>query len=98
LTWTNDAIAAHQEALLKIPGAKLLFGGSPLTEEHSIPERYGSYQPTAVFVPIEEAAKEENFELVTHELFGPFQVVTEYDARFGTYFKWVCCKETHLLA
>lgn len=79
LTWSNADIAAHQEAVLKIPGSKLLFGGKPLEEEHSIPDCYGSYEATAVFVPIEEASKPENFEVVTHELFGPFQVVTEYD-------------------
>jgi len=79
LTWSNADIAAHQEAILKIPGSKLLFGGKPLEEEHSIPDCYGSYEATAVFVPIEEASKPENFEVVTHELFGPFQVVTEYD-------------------
>ena len=31
-------------------------------------------QPTAVFVPLSEMLKEQNFELVTKEIFGPFQV------------------------
>jgi len=79
LTWSNADIQAHQDALLKIPGAKVLFGGAPITEEHSIPECYGSWQPTAVFVPLEESIKPEHFDLVTTELFGPFQVISEYD-------------------
>jgi 1-pyrroline-5-carboxylate dehydrogenase len=79
LSVTNTTLKAHQTALLTIPGAHLLFGGGPLTEEHSIPDKYGSYQPTAVFVPITQAVKPEFFDLVTTEIFGPFQVVTEYD-------------------
>lgn len=30
LTWNNDKIKAHQDKILAIPGAKLLFGGKPL--------------------------------------------------------------------
>lgn len=54
-------------------GARLAFGGKPL-QGHSIPDCYGAIQPTAVFVPLEEAVKEEHFEAVTTEVFGPFQV------------------------
>ncbi|KAF5834870.1 putative aldehyde dehydrogenase MIS1, partial [Dunaliella salina] len=57
--------------------SKVLFGGKPLTG-HTIPEVYGAVEPTAVFVPLEEALKPEHFEAVTTELFGPFQVITEY--------------------
>lgn len=80
LTWTNEKIQQNVDALLSIPGAKLLFGGKPL-EKHlnSIPECYGSYYPTAVFVPLEQIKKEEYFDLVTCEVFGPLQIVTEYD-------------------
>jgi len=77
LTWSNDRIARHIEAATSIPGAKLLFGGEPL-EDHSIPEIYGAYQPTAVQVPI-DAMQGEHFDTVTTELFGPFQIVVEYD-------------------
>jgi 1-pyrroline-5-carboxylate dehydrogenase len=63
----------HMNKLLKIPGSKVLFGGEPL-ENHSIPEVYGAFKPTAVFVPLEEILKIENFDLVTKEIFGPFQV------------------------
>ncbi len=54
-------------------GAKLLFGGKPL-RNHSIPEVYGAVEPTAVFVPLEQALLPEHFETVTTEVFGPFQV------------------------
>ncbi|KAG2439205.1 hypothetical protein HXX76_004568 [Chlamydomonas incerta] len=77
LTWTTEAILAHTNKLLQIPGAKVLFGGKPLTG-HSIPAVYGAVQPTAVFVPLAEALKPEHFGTVTTEVFGPFQVVTEY--------------------
>jgi 1-pyrroline-5-carboxylate dehydrogenase len=76
LTWTNERIQAHVDALLAIPGAQLLFGGKALTG-HSIPERYGAYEATAVEVPL-KAAHGDAFELVTTELFGPFQVVVAY--------------------
>ncbi|GFR43750.1 hypothetical protein Agub_g4862 [Astrephomene gubernaculifera] len=77
LSWSTEAILAHTRRLLSIPGAKLLFGGQPLTG-HSIPSVYGAVQPTAVFVPLEEALRPEHFEAVTTEVFGPFQVVTEW--------------------
>lgn len=57
------------DAVLRVPGAKLLFGGKAL-ENHDIPSCYGSYEPTAVFVPLEQL--EAHWELVTTELFGPF--------------------------
>ena len=50
---TTETMEAHVQALLQIPGAKLLFGGKPLTG-HSIPEQFGAFEPTAVFVPLAE--------------------------------------------
>lgn len=76
LTWTTERMLAHVEAVCAIPGAKLLFGGQPLTG-HSIPERYGALQPTAVQVPL--GAIDGHLDVVTTELFGPFQVVVEYE-------------------
>lgn len=76
LTWNNDRIKNHIDALLAIPGAELLFGGQPLVG-HSIPEQYGAYEATAVQVPL-DALTGDHFELATTELFGPFQVVVEY--------------------
>jgi 1-pyrroline-5-carboxylate dehydrogenase len=76
LSWTNEQIQSHVDAVLAIPGSRLLFGGKSL-QGHSIPECYGAYQPTAVEVPL-EAIKGGDFDLVTTELFGPFQVVVTY--------------------
>ncbi|MCL7045654.1 hypothetical protein MKW94_030958 [Papaver nudicaule] len=77
LTLTTETMLGHMKKLLEIPGSKLLFGGEPL-ENHLIPNIYGAIKPTAVYVPCEEILKENNFELVTREIFGPFQVVTDY--------------------
>ncbi|KAK7347257.1 hypothetical protein VNO80_21785 [Phaseolus coccineus] len=77
LTVTTDSMLEHVNKLLEIPGSKLLFGGRPL-EDHSIPSIYGAIKPTAVYVPLEEIMKDKNFELVTKEIFGPFQIITDY--------------------
>ncbi|KAG2301194.1 hypothetical protein Bca52824_029845 [Brassica carinata] len=78
LTFTTEAMLEHMENLLQIQGSKLLFGGKPL-KNHSIPSIYGALEPTAVYVPIEEILKDsKTYELVTREIFGPFQIVTEY--------------------
>ena len=76
LSWNNQQIQSHIDAAMAIPGAILLFGGQTL-EGHDIPDCYGAYQPTAVQVPLNEAAGE-HFDIVTTELFGPFQVVVVY--------------------
>jgi 1-pyrroline-5-carboxylate dehydrogenase len=76
LSWTNERIQAHIDAMLAIPGSSLLFGGAGLSG-HSIPECYGAYQPTAVQVPVSAVAGDQ-FDLVTTELFGPFQVVVSF--------------------
>ena len=80
LSWSNAAIKEHVTNLLAIPGARLLFGGNPVTENGAdkVPDQYGVFEPTAVFVPIEEVVKDEHFGTVTHELFGPVQVVTSF--------------------
>lgn len=79
LTVTTETMLDHMNKLLEIPGSKLLFGGEAL-QNHSIPSIYGAIKPTAVFVPLEEMLKDDNFELVTREIFGPFQIITEYKA------------------
>ncbi|XP_062116450.1 probable aldehyde dehydrogenase [Humulus lupulus] len=78
LTVTTGAILEHINQLLQIPGSKLLFGGEPL-ENHSIPQIYGAIKPTAVYVPLEEIVKDKNYDLVTKEIFGPFQIITDYE-------------------
>ena len=75
LTVTTAEFQAHIDALLRIPGARLLFGGKPLAG-HSIPPQYGAVEPTAVYVPLEEMLKEEHFSTVSEEIFAPFQVGT----------------------
>lgn len=78
ITWTTEAMLGHVDKLLKIPGARLAFGGKELGD-HSIPKVYGAIEPTAVFVPLKEIlSSEENFKTVTTEVFGPLQVLTEY--------------------
>lgn len=72
--FTTEAMLEHLHKLLQIPGSKVLFGGEAL-ENHSIPPIYGAIKPTAVFVPLEEILKDSNYELVTREIFGPFQVI-----------------------
>lgn len=37
LTWNNEMIKAHLDAILELDGSKILFGGVPLTG-HSIPK------------------------------------------------------------
>ena len=76
LTWTNEQMKAHIDAILAVPGAELLFGGKPL-EGHTIPDCYGAMEATAIRVPIDAAAGE-HFDLITTELFGPFQVILSW--------------------
>jgi 1-pyrroline-5-carboxylate dehydrogenase len=71
LTWTNDKIKAHQDAVLELEGAKLLFGGNPL-KDHSIPAQYGSWEPTAIFVPLRHFRGSKKAKLLMTEVFGPF--------------------------
>lgn len=82
LTWTTAAMLEHVEKLKKLPGASVAFGGREL-EGHTIPERYGAIQPTAVFVPLAELVKPENFDLVTTEVFGPLQVLSAQSTYSG---------------
>jgi len=77
MTVTTEAFLKHTARLMEIPGAKLLFGGKEL-EKHNIPKKYGAVYPTAVYVPIEEMLKPENFGACATEIFGPFQVVTSF--------------------
>ncbi len=75
LTWNNAQIQAHIDAVSALPGATVAFGGNPLTG-HDIPDCYGAYEATAMMVPL--ATLMNHFDLVTKELFGPFQILVEY--------------------
>jgi len=77
LTWTNEMIEEHIDKLLGIKGAKIQFGGKRL-KRNSIPSCYGSFEPTAVFVPLKGIAS--HVELVTTEVFGPVQVITTWES------------------
>jgi len=63
--------------VLALDGAQLLFGGVPL-KGHTIPSIYGAYEPTAIQVPLKHFRSKKKRDLVTTELFGPFQIVVEY--------------------
>lgn len=77
LTETTDRILGHVRQILNAcPGSRILFGGKEL-KNHSIPKIFGAVEPTAVFVPLDQILK--NHTLVFTEIFGPFQIVTEWD-------------------
>jgi len=78
LSWNNQMIQEHIDKLLSINGAKIQFGGKPLSR-HSIPSCYGSVEPTAVYVPLEQILPHVN--IVATELFGPFQVITTWNSK-----------------
>merc|ERR1719488_41945 len=82
--------------LLEIPGAKLVFGGKPLTG-HTIPEIYGAVEPTAVFVPLEQLLNPEHFSACCTEIFGPFQVFTEFDDASEAQVREACERMSHHL-
>lgn len=71
ITWNNEQIKNHIDAVLELDGAELLFGGAPL-RNHSIPSQYGSYEPTAIKVPLKHFRSLKKRNLITTELFGPF--------------------------
>jgi 1-pyrroline-5-carboxylate dehydrogenase len=76
LSWSNDQIRSHIDAVLEIPGTELLFGGSELVG-HDIPDVFGAYEPTAILAPLARL-RDGNFDLLTTELFGPYQIVVSY--------------------
>lgn len=77
LTWSNERIQAHIDAVMELDGAKILFGGNPL-KDHKIPKQYGAFEPTAIQVPLKHFRGAKKFKLLTTELFGPFQIVVEW--------------------
>lgn len=70
-SWTNEQIKKHIDSILELDGAELLFGGVPL-RNHTIPAIYGSYEPTAIGVPLKHFRGKKKRDLITTELFGPF--------------------------
>jgi len=51
LSWNTERIQGHVDAISSLTGAEVLFGGHPL-KNHTIPEIYGAFEPTAVLVPL----------------------------------------------
>ncbi|MCO4811750.1 MAG: aldehyde dehydrogenase family protein [Gammaproteobacteria bacterium] len=97
LSWTNQQIKGHIDAVLAVDGTELLFGGKPLTG-HSIPDCFGAYEPTAIRVPL-SAMQGEAFDVVARELFGPFQIVVTYgDDEIDTVLAMCEQMENHLTA
>ena len=78
LSVKNAEFEAHRDFCLGLEGAKLLFGGKPLTG-HKIPACYGAWEPSAYMVPLKHFQNAALFTKLTQEVFGPVQVVTEYD-------------------
>jgi 1-pyrroline-5-carboxylate dehydrogenase len=78
LTVNNERFLSHVKAFLAIPGAELLFGGQ-LLQNHKIPAVYGSFQPTAIKIPLKQLLSAQFGKLCMTEIFGPFQIVVEYD-------------------
>lgn len=78
LTVTTKQFLDHATRLSSIKGASVLWGGKELAN-HSIPDCYGAVEPTAVYVPLEEMVKPENFAACATEIFAPFQVVTFFN-------------------
>lgn len=77
LSWDNTDIKYHIEDVLGMDGATVLTGGKPL-QNHSIPEIYGSYEPTVIKVPLKHFKGKKKRDILTTELFGPFTIVVEY--------------------
>jgi len=80
LTVTNQTMEDHLERLLAVPGASLLWGGTRLQSARAadIPPCYGSFQPTAVKLPLQALADPTVFAVATREIFGPFQIIVDY--------------------
>lgn len=94
---TTETMLEHKNKLLQISGSKLLFGGEPL-KNHSIPPIYGAIEPTAIYVPLEEILKGNNFDLVTREIFGPFQVTQKRHYLSSFYFSHIFCNVLYFIA
>ncbi len=79
LSVSNQTIDKHIYELQKINGSRVVFGGKSI-QNTSIPERYGIYEPTLIYIPLENIknADETTFNTITKEIFGPVQIVTDY--------------------
>ena len=63
--------------ILNIKGAKLWFGNE-IIDSKCVPSNFGLIKPTAIYIPIKNIT-DDNYKLVFNEIFGPVQIITEYD-------------------
>lgn len=65
LSITNEEIKTHIKNILeKVPGSRVLFGGEAVKSKFEVPEKYGLFQPTAVFIPIDQLLNRKNWQLI----------------------------------
>lgn len=76
LSINNDTIQKHIDKLKNINGTRILFGGDTIFG--IVHEKYGFIEPTLIYIPLKEIMKKENFDIVTTEIFGPVQIITDY--------------------
>ncbi|KAF4655807.1 Succinate-semialdehyde dehydrogenase, mitochondrial [Perkinsus chesapeaki] len=94
-TWLLD----HIKQILKLPGARLLFGGRAL-EDHSVARRYGLIEPTALYVPLEQlSGNPDALALCSKETLAPIQICTKYsDSQFPQLLDIIENLDSHLTA
>lgn len=80
LSWTNERLGSHVRSLMEMPCTKLLFGGEALLG-YNIPACYGAYKPTAVEVWLQNLVIDGYFNLVTTEVFGPVQIIVQWETK-----------------
>jgi 1-pyrroline-5-carboxylate dehydrogenase len=79
LTWNNQKLTEHLNKIMSLPGASLITGGEPINESHSIPDVYGSFLPTLVYLPLSTLLSNEYSKIALQEVFAPFLIVTDYN-------------------
>lgn len=72
LSWNNAQLKQALNDAMSLEGSQLLFGGEELQEKNTIPDVYGSFQPTCVKIKLDSImASDVNFGVATQEVFGP---------------------------
>ena len=83
LSWTTERMLEHVAKVTRlVPNSVVAFGGKPLEGDaaRKIPPIYGALEPTAIRMHIRDMlASDAGFEACTTEVFGPVQILVEYD-------------------
>lgn len=79
LSVKNKEFEAHRDFVMSLEGSKILFGGKALSTPNKIPACYGTWEPSAYLVPLKHFQDPKAFPKLIQEVFGPVQIVTEYD-------------------